>query len=126
MNENQERFENYLREFEPRRPRPLERPAAQRRQVWRLAAAAAILLALGAAFWSVRKKKSLEVAQSPKQERSVMPATEPSGPEPLLLPLTEMALNDPEQLDAELAKASRKLLPNFRKRESTLKALAKE
>ncbi|HKV26231.1 MAG TPA: hypothetical protein VJN93_16665 [Candidatus Acidoferrum sp.] len=126
MNENQDRFENFLREFEPRRPRPLERRAAHRLPVWRLAAAAVILLAMGAGFWSVHRKKNLEVAQSPREKTLVLPATETSNPEPLLLPLTELALNDPEQLDAELAKASRKLLPNFRKGESTLRVLAKE
>jgi hypothetical protein len=43
-----------------------------------------------------------------------------------LLPLTQLALQNPEKLEAELARASQRVLPDFRGSESTLRVLAKE
>jgi hypothetical protein len=52
-------------------------------------------------------------------------------PEPVPVPisviaLTKLAATDPAQLDAELAAASRRVLPDFRGEQSTLRVLAKE
>jgi hypothetical protein len=43
-----------------------------------------------------------------------------------LLPLTQVALQDPKQLDAQLTAASLRVLPDFRGSTSTLRVLAKE
>jgi hypothetical protein len=43
-----------------------------------------------------------------------------------LLPLTQLALQNPEQLDAQLSTASPRVLPDFRGSDSTLRVLAKE
>ena len=127
MENHDEQFERYLGEFQPRRPRALPDPAIDE-PVWprRLAAAAAITIGLGASLWLVRKKSEWnggEVAAkhtAPVAESNVVP-------QPLsLLPLTQLALESPEKLDAELARASRRVLPDFRGKESTLRVLTKE
>jgi hypothetical protein len=43
-----------------------------------------------------------------------------------LLPLTRLAFENPVQLDVELARASRRELPDFQGSASTLRVLAKE
>jgi len=43
-----------------------------------------------------------------------------------MVPLTQLALQDPEQLDAQLTAASPTVLPDFRASDSTLRVLAKE
>jgi hypothetical protein len=43
-----------------------------------------------------------------------------------VIALTKLAATDPAQLDAELAAASRRVLPDFRGEQSTLRVLAKE
>ena len=115
-------FENYLREFEPRRPKPLPIAFATRFNRRRLAAAAAVLIALGTASWLVLQGHPPRVAvreakYPPKASFSVRPS---------VLRLTRMAVEDPLKLDAELAEESHRILLNFRSKESTLRVLAKE
>lgn len=127
MENRDEQFEKYLDEFQPRRPRALPEPVIDR-QVWlrRLAAAAAIAIALGASLWFVRKKSEWSGGELAVKNPAAIPETK-SAPQPLsLLSLTQLALEAPEQLDAELARASRRVLPDFRGSESTLRVLAKE
>jgi hypothetical protein len=122
-----ERFEKYLGEFQPRRPRALPEPAIHW-QVWprRLAAAASIGIALGASLWFVRKKSEWNGGEVVAKDTALIPESK-LVPQPLsLLPLTQLALENREKLEAELTKASQRVLPDFRGRESTLRVLAKE
>jgi hypothetical protein len=119
---NDEQFENYLREFEPRRPRALELKGQPALDSWRrLAAAAAVVIALGTSLWLV--------LHSPR--RQGLQTLTVGTPEPVrvplsIVPLTKLAATDPARLDAELTAASRRVLPDFRGDKSTLRVLAKE
>jgi hypothetical protein len=127
MENDDKGFEEYLSEFEPRKPRALPSEDISKR-VWlrRFAAAATIAIALGTSLWYARKKNALNRGEFAAKTAIVTPDTK-SAPQPLsLLPLTKLALEKPEQLDAELARASRRVLPDFRGSESTLRVLAKE
>lgn len=127
MENHDEQFEEYLSEFQPRRPRALPEPVIDR-QVWlrRFAAAAAIAIALGTSLWFVGKKSEGSDRELVAKNTAAILETK-SAPQLLsLLPLTQLALEDPGQLDAELARASRRVLPDFRGSASTLRVLAKE
>src|SRR6266446_4253948 len=87
MEQHDKQLENYLREFQPRRPRALPMSEKDPILMWRRLAAA------------VRFSR---------------------------LSMTQLAVNDPQQLDAVLASASRSELPDFRAEDSTLRVLAKE
>jgi hypothetical protein len=122
-----EQLEKYLSEFEPRRPRALPEPAANR-QVWmrRLAAAATIAIGLASSLWLLAMKNEWGGKELVARNPAAIPETN-SEPQPLsLLPLTQLAFENPAQLDVELARASRRELPDFRGSESTLRVLAKE
>jgi hypothetical protein len=115
-----EQLERFLREFQPRRPRAL--PSAP--QVWlrRFAvAAAAIAIVLGGgSLWLILKKAAeprVDLAVKTDQE-----ARHPVG----LLPLTQLALEDPVRMDQVLSAASREMLPDMQGGDSTLRVLAKE
>jgi hypothetical protein len=121
MASNDEQFESYLREFEPRRPRALE-PKRESGPAWRrLAAAAGVMIALGTSLWVVfhppeKRELQTETAEAPGAARESLS----------VVTLTKLAETNPSQLDAELASASRQLLPDFRSEKSTLRVLAKE
>ncbi|SRR6266851_94886 len=126
MENSDRKFEEFLHEFQPRKPRALPLDAVSK-QVWlrRFAAAATIAIALGTSLWHVRKKNALNKVEFAKTA-TVAPDTK-SAPQPLaLLPLTRLALRDPEQFDAQLTVASLRVLPDFRGSSSTLRVLAKE
>jgi len=57
---------------------------------------------------------------------NVIPGIKREPPKLSLVAVTQMALKDPEQLDAQLTEASRRMLPDFRGSDSTLRVLAKE
>jgi hypothetical protein len=122
MSENDEQFENYLREFEPQRPRAFEPKRQPAPDSWRrLAAAAGVMIALGTSVWLV--------LHSPRRQGFQTMAVGTPGPVrvPLsIVPLTKLAATDPARLDAELTVASRQVLPDFRGAKSTLRVLAKE
>jgi len=121
-----QQFEQYLGEFQPRPPRALpemvlHRPVSLRR----LAAAATVAIALGASLWFAGYRNEPRGGEPGEKKAAVQEAK--SAPQPLsLLPLTQLALENPEKLEAELAKASPTVLPDFRGSESTLRVLAKE
>ena len=127
LENNDRKFETYLGEFEPRKPRALPELIVHR-QVWprRLCAAAAVAISLGASLWFVRRKNELNNGEVVAENaRSMLEAKSPASPL-ALLPLTQLALQDPEQLDAQLTAASPRVLPDFRSGNSTLRVLAKE
>jgi hypothetical protein len=122
MGGNDEQFENYLREFEARRPRELEPARRTTVDSWRrLGAAAGVTIALGTSLWLV--------LHSPTQRelKTVIENTAEPRRFPLsIVPLTKLAATNPAQLDIELATASQRALPDFRGEKSTLRVLAKE
>jgi hypothetical protein len=122
MDENDEQFENYLREFEPRGPRALEPKRQPALDSWRrLAAAAGVMIALGTSLWLVLHSPRWQALQT------VTVGTPRPVRVPLsIVPLTKLAATDPARLDAELTAASRQVLPDFRGDKSTLRVLAKE
>jgi len=127
MENNDRKFEEYLREFQPRKPRALPDQIVLR-QVWprRLAAAAAIAISLGASMWFVLKKRELNSVEVVEKKSTSMGEARPPARLLALVPLTQLALQDPEQLDAQLTAASQTVLPDFRGSNSTLRVLAKE
>src|SRR5258707_13226015 len=127
MENSDRKFEEFLHEFQLRKPRALPLDAVSK-PVWlrRSAAAATIAIALGTSLWHVRKKNALNKGEFAAKTAIVAPDTK-SAPQPLaLLPLTQLALENPEQLDAQLTAASPTMLPDFRGNNSTLRVLAKE
>ncbi|HEY4818519.1 MAG TPA: hypothetical protein VIH67_13895 [Candidatus Acidoferrum sp.] len=120
MDGNDEQFENYLREFEARRPRAFQPMRQSAPDGWRrLAAAASVMVALGMSL-------SL-VLHSPRRHGLQTVTTAQPIRVPLsIVPLTKLAATDPARLDAELTAASRQVLPDFRGEKSTLRVLAKE
>jgi hypothetical protein len=124
MDEHDNAFESYLRQFEPRCPGALTHgQTASFLRLRRLAAAAIVVMFIGASIWLARQKPmptggGVNTAQLSAQEPpvSVLP----------LMPLTQLALENPTRLDAKLFEASRSMLPDFQAAHSTLRVLAKE
>jgi hypothetical protein len=127
MKEHDEQFENYLREFQPRRPRALPAPLATK-PIWprRLAAAAVIAVSLGISLGSLWRKSPPHTDLTAARSTQVLPGAKSAPVSLSLLPLTQLALEDPARLDTVLTEASRHVLPSLRGSESTLRALAKE
>jgi hypothetical protein len=127
MENDDRKFEEYLGEFQPRKPRALPELIVHR-QVWprRLAAAAAIAISLGASLWFARRKNNLNNGEVVAKNSTSMPDAQSPASPLSLLPLTQLALQDPKQLDARLTAASLRVLPDFRSGNSTLRVLAKE
>jgi hypothetical protein len=125
MEQDDRRFENFLREFQPRRPPVLPALVERKPEVRRLAAAALVLATTGASTW-------VAIHETPRGSPSMVHAVE-AGPNkkfalarPAIFSLTQLAVEDPKRLDAELMEQSRRVLPDFRDQESTLRVLAKE
>ncbi len=126
MDWNDQQFENYLREFEPRRPRALASQRGTAVTSWRrVAAAAAVMIVLGTSLWLALRSPSRQKPEIVTKDS--MAPVKKTAPVPLSLhALTDLAVMDPARLDAELAAASRRVLPDFRGDKSTLRVLAKE
>jgi hypothetical protein len=127
MDQHDRHFESVLREFQPRRPRAL--PALQTTApAWtqRLAATAVLATAFGCSLWFLFRKPSPDETASPATQETAALAGHSGEHAPALVPLTRLALEDPVRLDATLAEASRNLLPDLRRKNSTLRVLAKE
>jgi hypothetical protein len=127
MEQHDRRFESFLREFQPRRPRalPVPQPTAPS---WarRLAATVALATALGCSLWIVSRRSLSEHSANPATQETAAQLELSSEHLPALVPLTRLALEDPARLDAALTEASRNVLPTLRRRNSTLRLLAKE
>jgi hypothetical protein len=132
MDENSDRFENFLREFRPRHPRALPAATAQgttsvrpatRSRSRRIAAAAALAIALGSSTWFVlRTKFPRRTAESPAFQPVAIAQPERVAP----FALRQLALSDPHQLDIALTQASRSSLCDVRDTTRALHALANE
>jgi hypothetical protein len=115
-----EQFEKYLSEFQPRPPRALPEPAIYQR-VWlrRLVAAAAVVLMCGASIWLMsRAPARMDTAQKHVVKNDAPPKS--------MIALTRLALENPSELDAILARSSGNTLPRFDRPDSALRVLAKE
>ena len=127
MDGQEEKFESYLRGFQPRRPRALPFPQAAA-AVWirRLAAAAILTIATVSSIWFVsRRPGATIVAGTAKNQSDLSPAEfEPNTLS--LVPLTRLALEDSARLDVALTNASRNVLPDPRRNDNALRSLAKE
>jgi len=125
MNDQDPRFEEFLRDFHPRAPKPLP-PVFGPRRPWRwLAAAAVLILGCGVIADRLLEKRTLRNAPPALTARPAPPAENPAR-EASLGRLSQIAMEDPSALDAALDQASRDLLPRFERRNSTLSVLAKE
>jgi hypothetical protein len=125
-----EKFENYLREFEPKKPRVLpvellERKTAARFDGWkRLVAAAAIVLTCGAALWTgLREKPSLSPEGTSER---FGPGKVVVGRKKTAFELTRVALEDSAAFEAAVEQESREILPRLDGPDSALRVLAKE
>jgi len=117
---NDDPFENFLRRFEPRRPRAL--PAMQhpprRRSRLLLAIAALILIGLALSLRQGAGPAQLRSAGTSRQERALPAVT--------LGELNEIFRRHPERFDAQLTEASHRLLPDVEEPGGLLHVLAGE
>lgn len=124
MSREYEKFEDYLREFEPLKPGALR----DGRESWlrwrRLAAVAAVLVATGGSAWMAHTRK----APDTKHGEFVGQAITPEHGERHQFTLGELKrlAEESEQLESVLVNASRRELPDFRENTSALRFLAKE
>ena len=124
MTDDIQNLESFLREFEPRRPRPLPIAAMQHRSLRWFAAAAALILVCGVgALWLVSQQRagrathgSAHLNSSPARATQNVPA----------IVLTREALASDPSFDQELDSMARRSLPNFDRNDSTLRVLASE
>jgi hypothetical protein len=129
---NDEKFENYLREFEPKKPRalpllPMEQKAnTQFSGRKRLAAAAAVVLVCGVSLWTgLRERPSVRATQRVAAENFEMEKNA-EAPKRTVFEWTKAALEDSEQFEATMSRESQRILPRFDLRDSALRVLTKE
>lgn len=122
MNEEEQRFENFLREFEPRRPRALPADSEGTLQWRRVAAAAVLTVSLGSFAWFTFRTKH-PVAESPSAAELTQRGD--AWQKLTLTRWTRLAEEDPKEFDIKLNEASRKSLPSFNESNSLLRVLAK-
>jgi hypothetical protein len=111
---NDEKFEHYLREFEPKKPRALPKLEVVPVKWRRLAAAAAMVFVCGSCLWIGLKEKQVEKNSKPPSAWKMR------------IVLTNRALQNPESLEASLEEQTKGSLPRLDGQESTLRVLAKE
>jgi hypothetical protein len=127
MENNDREFEEYLREFQPRKSRALPEQVIPE-TIWtrRLAAAAAVMMALGASLWSVRQKPAGQRAGIMTSDRLIAAVKQSPRSTPSLLVLTRLAVENPAGLDAALKATQENRLPRFDRKDSALRILAQE
>ncbi|MFZ3341251.1 MAG: hypothetical protein WA609_11510 [Terriglobales bacterium] len=123
--EHDEDIERYLRKFQPREVRPLERPRRMERRHLRWLPVAAIVVFAGCvALWYGARQTS-----NPPAPRAIS-GDASNGVRPQVrmntLALTKLALDDSKAFDAVLADESQAMFPNMRGKQSALRVLAKE
>jgi hypothetical protein len=125
--EEQRKFEAFLREFEPRRPRPLSADESAWRNWPRLAAAAALILAVGAAsLWIGMRHFAPRNGAGHPATANIPGVLTNQNPPISTLALTRAALDGSPEFDKEMDSLARRDLPGFNSKESMLRVLAKE
>jgi hypothetical protein len=125
--EEQRRFEAFLREFEPRRPRPLPADESAWRSWPRLAAAAVLVLAIGAvSLWIGVRHFAVRNAGGQPATANMSSVSTNQRPPISTLALTRAALDGSPEFDKEMDSMARRDLPSFNRKESMLRVLAKE
>jgi hypothetical protein len=125
MSEYDRELEKYLSNFRPRDVRPLDLTLVTR-TVWlkRLAAAAMLLLAVGTWLWYAGHGNKLD------QETTKIMARQKEAPAVAwkgnTIVLTKMALEDPTRFEEQLDEESRRVLPDLRGQQSTLRVFAND
>jgi len=126
MNDDR-KFEAFLREFEPRSPRPLPQAKTLSRSWPRLAAAAALILAVGGvSLWIGRHHIQTNQRDGQPPALSVTGAAANQQQPISTISLTRAALEGSPDFDRELDDMSRRSLPRFDRKDSMLRVLAKE
>jgi hypothetical protein len=126
MNGDEQEFEEFLRAFEPRRPRSLPLVTSVRYEGRRLAAAAVVLMAIGASLWlGLRGFRTKSPDQHP-----AMTQVHRAVPMELRLTssvgLTRAALEDQNQFGTRMNDIAPRTLPRFDRADGSLRTLAKE
>lgn len=130
MEQHEEEFERYLRQFRPRAPSRLPGRASAVPLLWRtrIALAAAVVVVGSLAGWlAIGKHHHLRTSplnQTISPSRQVTPSVGP--PEVSLARLNAMMRRSPSQLDAALMDISQHLLPNVQNSHGSLYVLAGE
>lgn len=126
MTEDQLKFEDFLRGFEPRRPRPLPPVAAAWYESRWLAAAAVVLAVLGGLTWaelgSIRRRGAERLPRVDQNSRR----TTRMAPALSSVALTRMALEDGKQFDIQMNEMAPSTLPRCDRTTSSLRLLAEE
>jgi len=122
MNENNREFEDFLREFKPRRPRVLRSELTIGLHPRRLAAAVVLAVSLGTMAWFVFNNRR---PATPQLSSDQLKHRQDDQPKLTLIQWTRLAEQDPKALEANLNEASRKSLPGFDDPNSSLRVLAK-
>jgi len=126
MNDDR-KFEAFLRKFEPRSPRPLPQAETLSRSWPRLAASAALILAVGgASLWIGRHHMRANRTDSQPSALSVS-GVAPNQQEPIsTITLTRAALDNSPEFDRAMDDMAWRSLPRFDGKDSMLRVLAKE
>jgi len=119
------KFEEFLREFEPIRPKPLPVIAAGHQTWRRWAAAAVIFAAASTSLWLGSERTVRKVARHDATNKNT-PLVPPTMHAISSTMLTRAALEDREQFETETDALARSSLPGFEGNDSTLSALAKQ
>lgn len=126
MNGDDHKFEEFLRGFEPRRPRPLPLVTGISHDWRRLAAAAVIVIAAVASLHlGYRGPLTKHAEQHPASTQNnsgavkILPVMSSTA-------LTRAVLENSDQFDAQMNEIAVRTLPRFDRADSSLRALAKE
>jgi len=117
MKSEEQKFEAYLRSFQPIQPRPLPLAAHASFGSQRILAAAVAAILIGVVSWLAVEHTPINLKAPPKVA---------SWPQMSAATLTRMGLGDEHALDVRMDEAAPVTLPCCRGPQSSLAALAKE
>ncbi|MGA8073324.1 MAG: hypothetical protein WB995_07580 [Candidatus Acidiferrales bacterium] len=127
MNDDDRKFEAFLSEFKPRRPRPLPQAESTSHSWPRLAAAAALILAVGGvSLWIGRPRIQKMHNDGQPAGLSVIGAAANHHQPISTISLTRAALEGSPDFDREMNDMAQRSLPRFDRKDSMLRVLAKE
>jgi len=124
MPKDDNELEKYLAGFQPRAVRPLQSSRPMATVWWVRLAAALLLFSVCGGLWYARHKRNLQHVEVTTATARVEGRVEEPSVNPILL--TRLALQNPKRFEEQLAAESRRVLPDLRGQQSTLRVLAKE